>query len=64
MRRLKRKFYLIISGDVNLSKSKNIILRPLGYFRIQGGFLSAGAGAVLESNYLSINAILLGDNGR
>ncbi len=37
-------------------------IRPQIYLALQEGFLTAGAGAVFESNFLAINAILLGDN--
>ncbi|MDO9579158.1 MAG: type IX secretion system membrane protein PorP/SprF, partial [Bacteroidales bacterium] len=60
---LKRKYLFNISGDMSLNKAKNLIFRPMAFMGLQGGFLSAGSGAVLESNYLSINTILLGDNG-
>ena len=62
--RLKRKLLLHLSGDLNLSKTQSLKVRPLAFLGLQGGFFSAGTGAVMESNYLSVNAILLGDNGR
>ena len=34
----------------------------MGYFVMQGGYVSAGAGTVFESNYLSVNALLMDDN--
>jgi type IX secretion system PorP/SprF family membrane protein len=60
--RLKRKLFLHLSGDLNLNKPRNLNISPLSFIGLQGGFLSAGAGAVLASNYLSINTIILGDN--
>jgi type IX secretion system PorP/SprF family membrane protein len=62
--RLKRKFLLHLSGDINLNKGESLKVRPIGFLGLQGGFLSSGAGAVFESNYLSVNALVLGDNGR
>lgn len=67
--RLKRKLLIHLAGELNLSKTQSLKVRPLGFLGLQGGFLSAGAqgflfagaGAVLESNYLSVNAIMLGD---
>ncbi len=59
---LKRKLLLHVAYDINLNKSNNLKLRPLGYLVMQGGYVSAGAGTVLESNYLSVNALLLDDN--
>jgi hypothetical protein len=62
--RLKRKLLIHLAGELNLSKTQSLKIRPLGFLGLQGGFLSAGAGAVLESKYLSVNAIMLGDNGK
>ena len=62
--RLKRELLLHLSGDFSLNKTQNLKIMPLGFFGLQGGFVSAGAGTVLESNYLSVNAILLGDSGK
>jgi type IX secretion system PorP/SprF family membrane protein len=60
--RLKRKLYLHLSGDIDLNKSRNLKIRPLSFMGLQGRFLTGGAGAVFESKYLAINAIILGDN--
>jgi type IX secretion system PorP/SprF family membrane protein len=62
--RLKRKLFVHLSGDVDLNKARNLKVRPVSFIELQGGFLSAGAGAVFESNYLSINAIALRDYGK
>ena len=58
---VKRKMILHLAGDFNLNK-KNLRIRPNVYMGFQGGYFSAGAGAALESDYLSFNAMLLGDN--
>jgi len=60
--RLKRKLYLHVSGDLDLNKSRNLKVRPLSFMGLQGSFLAGGAGAVFETKYLAINAIILGDN--
>ncbi|MEI6048575.1 MAG: PorP/SprF family type IX secretion system membrane protein [Bacteroidota bacterium] len=60
--KLKRKLLLHLAGDINLNKTKNLKIRPQSYLGLQGDFFYAGAGAVLESEYLSVNATLLGDN--
>ena len=62
--KLKRKYLLHLAGDLNPGKSHIIKIRPVAFLALQKSFLSTGAGAVLESKYLSINAILLGDNVR
>lgn len=59
---LRRKWLLNITGDFSLNKERDIKLRPTGYFEVQGSFISAGAGAILESRSLSVNAIFLGDS--
>jgi type IX secretion system PorP/SprF family membrane protein len=60
--KLRRKLLLHVTYDLDLSKSNNFMLRPLGYLVMQGGYVSGGAGTVFETNYLSINALLLNDN--
>jgi type IX secretion system PorP/SprF family membrane protein len=60
--KLRRKFLLHSTFDISLNRTNNLRMRPLGYFVIQGGAVSTGAGTVLESNYLSISALLLQDN--
>jgi Bacteroidetes-specific putative membrane protein len=62
--RLKRKLLIHLSGDFNLSKAQTLKIQPLTYLEIQGGFINAGAGAALESKYLAINAVVLGDNAK
>lgn len=59
---LKRKWLLNITGDFPVNKEKNLKFRPTGYFEVQGSFVSAGAGTIFETNSLSANVILLGDN--
>jgi type IX secretion system PorP/SprF family membrane protein len=59
--RLKRKFLLHISSDFNLNKQQNLKIRPQIYLGLKKGLFAAGAGAELESKFLSVNAILLGD---
>ena len=61
--RLKRKLLLHLTGDFDIFKKNSLKVRPVTFLALQNGFLSAGAGAVLESNYLSVNAIMLGDSG-
>jgi type IX secretion system PorP/SprF family membrane protein len=60
---LKRKLLVHLSGDFPLSKSENLKIEPLAYFIVQNQFLSGAAGAALETKYLAINALVMGDNG-
>ncbi len=62
--RLKRKFLLHLTGDFDLNKRYHMKVWPLTLVVLQDNFLSAGAGAVLESKYISGNAILLVNNNK
>ncbi len=62
--RLKRKLLIHLSGDFSVNKLQNLNIRPLTYIEVQSGFINAGAGAAIESKYLAINAVILGDNGK
>jgi type IX secretion system PorP/SprF family membrane protein len=62
--RLKRKLLIHLSGDFNMIEEKNLKIQPLTFFEIQGGFTNGGAGAAIESKYLSINAVFLGNSGK
>jgi len=62
--RLKRKLLVHVSEDFTLNKEQNLKIQPLIFFEIQGRFINGGAGMALESKYLSINAVVLGDNGK
>jgi len=60
--KLKRKLLIHLAGDISINESRNLKIRPVGNLSVQESFISGGAGMVFESKYLSINAILLGDN--
>ncbi len=60
--RLKRRLFMHIAGDLDINSSKSLRIRPLSFLGLQGGNLSTGAGAVLESNSLSVNTMMLADN--
>jgi type IX secretion system PorP/SprF family membrane protein len=62
--KLKRKFLLHLVSDIQLSGNRNMKIRPQVFMGLQGRLFSAGAGASLESEHFSFNAILLGDNGK
>ncbi len=57
---------LLIHGaaDFIISREKNLRIIPVASAEIAKGIFSAGAGASLESKYLSFNAIFLTDNTR
>jgi type IX secretion system PorP/SprF family membrane protein len=61
---LKRELLFHISGDFDLNEAKDVSINPLVYFRSQGNYFFAGAGASLESNYVSISALMLGSSNR
>jgi type IX secretion system PorP/SprF family membrane protein len=62
--KIKRKLFIHLTGDIDLDPSRFLKIRPLGYLGAQEGFISGGFGPVFESNYLSINAILLGSSDK
>jgi len=62
--RLRRKLLLNLSTDFNINKKQNLKIRPQIFMGLQKGFLSAGAGAVIESDFLSVNTLFLRDNVR
>jgi type IX secretion system PorP/SprF family membrane protein len=62
--KLKRKLLVHFSGDFILSKTQNLRILPLTYFSLQNRYLTGGGGASIESKYLAINAVILGDNGK
>jgi type IX secretion system PorP/SprF family membrane protein len=62
--RLKRKLLVHLSEDFDISKSHNLKIQPITFFELQGRLVNGGAGAALESKYLAINAVVLGDNAK
>ena len=62
--KINRKLFIHLAGDIDINETRNLRIRPLGYFGAQKGFISGGLGTVFESNYLSINAILMSDNSK
>lgn len=62
--KLKRKLLIHIASDIGLGKGDKLRILPAGKLESGNGFTSAGAGASLESRYMSVNAILLYDNLR
>jgi type IX secretion system PorP/SprF family membrane protein len=62
--KLQRRLSLYAAGDFDISRGKNLKIRPVGKFEIQQDYASAGAGAVLESKYLSVSSLIMADNGK
>jgi type IX secretion system PorP/SprF family membrane protein len=60
--KINRKLFIHMAGDIDLNEVRNLKIRPLGFLGAEKGFISGGFGTVFESNYLSISAVLLGDN--
>jgi type IX secretion system PorP/SprF family membrane protein len=61
--RLQREIAIHLAYNVDIGKSKALQLRPLGFFEYQNKFVSGGVGAVIESNILAFNSVLIKDNG-
>jgi type IX secretion system PorP/SprF family membrane protein len=62
--KINRRLFIHLAGDIDISETRNLKIRPLGFLGVQQGFFSGGLGTVFESKYLSVNAILMGDNGK
>jgi len=62
--RLKRKYLVHMMVDFDLRQGSDLKIKPLASFELQGKYLYTGAGAILESNNLSINTLILADNNR
>lgn len=60
--KLYRKLLIHGSGKIDLNSGKKLFLHPVGTVEISKGMSTAGAGVVFESNYLSLNTVLLADN--
>ncbi len=56
---LNRKLLLHLAGDFDLGKERYLKIRPIIKFDLQKGYMSSGAGAVIESKHLSISSIFL-----
>lgn len=60
--RLGRKLLVHAAGDFEISRERDLKIRPMGEFGILKGYFSAGAGAVIESKYLSASMLLFGNS--
>lgn len=62
--RLKRKYFINGTAEYILDRENNLKINPLAAFEIQEDYISGCAGAVFESNYLSVNSLLFFNNNR
>ncbi|TFG43725.1 MAG: type IX secretion system membrane protein PorP/SprF, partial [Bacteroidia bacterium] len=62
--RLKLKYLIHLIADFDLKKGTGLKILPLVSVELQGKHLCAGAGAVIESNYMSVSSVLLVNNNR
>lgn len=60
--KLKRRLFLHVTGDFDLSREKRLKIHPLGILEMQKESVSGGAGTVIEVNYLSVSLLVLADN--
>lgn len=60
--KLIRKWLFNITGDFFISKERNLKVKPTGFIEVQGGFITGGAGTILESNNLALNILMFGDS--
>lgn len=59
---LKRTLMLNAALNIEMNESGSLSITPAGYLELQGGHVSAGAGASFGGDNLSANMVLLGDN--
>ncbi|TFG40576.1 MAG: type IX secretion system membrane protein PorP/SprF, partial [Bacteroidia bacterium] len=62
--RLKLKYLIHLIADFDLKKGTGLKILPLASVELQGKYLCAGAGAVIESNYMSVSSVLLVNNNK
>lgn len=60
--RLQRKLLVHISADMGIRKWSGLKLIPAAFFEMQGDYHSFAAGAVAESNYLSVSGMVISGN--
>lgn len=61
---LNRKYLIHFLADIELKKGSDLNIMPLVSVELQGKYLWASAGAVLEHKYLSVSTILLVNNNK
>ncbi|MBN2665822.1 MAG: PorP/SprF family type IX secretion system membrane protein [Bacteroidales bacterium] len=60
--RLERKLLVHLSADLGLKRWSGLKLVPAGSFELQGDYQSLAAGAVVESNNLSVSGMIIMEN--
>ena len=62
--RIKRKYFMSAAADFDLDKRNSLKIRPVGVIEFQESFISGSMGAIIESNYLSVNSLILINNNK
>jgi type IX secretion system PorP/SprF family membrane protein len=62
--KLKRRVFIYLTGDFDLTGKKTLRIQPVGIIQVQKNFFSGNAGAVLVINYISVSSIFLVDNSK
>jgi type IX secretion system PorP/SprF family membrane protein len=60
--RLGRKLFVHLSADLGMKRWSGVRLIPAGSFELQGDYHSVAAGAVVESNNLSVSGMMIMEN--
>jgi len=60
--KLKRKYLIHLAADYDLDRRNHMKIKPLVSAELQGLYISACAGAVVETRFLSANSLLLFNN--
>lgn len=62
--RLKRKLTMNFSTLFDINKKMQLISRPVFFCEVQGDWMTAGAGATIESEVIAFNAMLLANKAK
>lgn len=60
--KLKRKYFIHLAADYNIDKRRNLNLIPLLSAELQGLYISASAGAVVDARFFSASSLLIFNN--
>lgn len=59
---LERKYLLHVLADFEINRQNDFRILPMASLELQGKFLSAGAGAAIENNFMSVSSVLVANN--
>jgi type IX secretion system PorP/SprF family membrane protein len=60
--KLKRRVFIHLTGDFDLTANKILRIQPVGIIQMQKNYFAGNAGAVLAINYFSVSSLFMIDN--